>query len=139
MATREQVMGNWNQLKGKIKEHWGQLTDNDFKSAEGDFDQIVGVIQRKTGQARSQIEKFLGDISEDAEDMLGQATERAREYASQAGERVREATQQVRDHARDGFEGAQMLVRRHPAEAVAVAFGTGLVVGIIVGLASRSR
>ena len=40
---------------------------------------------------------------------------------------------------REGYEEAQRMVRRRPAESVAVAFGTGLVVGLIVGLVASSR
>jgi uncharacterized protein YjbJ (UPF0337 family) len=137
MATREQVLGNWNQLKGKVKEHWGQLTDNDLDTAKGNVDQLIGVIQKKTGEARGQVERFLDQLSDDAGGMVSQVTEKARDYMNQGAEAMRGATDQVREQAREGMESAQALVRQHPAEAVAVAFGTGLIVGIVCGLACR--
>jgi uncharacterized protein YjbJ (UPF0337 family) len=139
MATREQVLGNWNQLKGKVKEHWGQLTDRELDEVKGNVDQLIGLVQRKTGEARGQIEKFLDQLSDDVGGTMTQATEMAREYASQAAEAMHGATDQVREYAREGYESAQSMVRRHPAESVAVAFGTGLLFGVIVGLACRSR
>jgi uncharacterized protein YjbJ (UPF0337 family) len=150
MITREQVTGNWNQLKGKIKEHWGQLTDNELDQAKGNVDQLIGVIQNKTGKARGEIERFLDEISSGAGGAINQATERAREYANQAVERGREYASQAADRGREyasqagemmreRYGEAQDMVRRHPAESVAVAFGTGLVIGAIVGLMCRTR
>jgi uncharacterized protein YjbJ (UPF0337 family) len=139
MATREQVLGNWNQLKGKLKEHWGQLTDRDLDEVKGNADQLIGLLQRKTGEARGQIEKYLDQLSDDAGSAVVQATEMAREYMNQGAEAMRGAADQVREQYREGMENAQNLVRRHPAEAVAIAFGTGLIIGIVCGLASRGR
>jgi uncharacterized protein YjbJ (UPF0337 family) len=150
MATREQALGNWNQLKGKVKEHWGELTDRELDEVKGNIDQLIGLVQRKTGEARSQIEGYLDQLSDEAGGVFTQASEKAREYANQAAdamrgsaeqvrERAREGYEQVRERAVEGYEQAQTMVRRHPAEAVAVAFGTGLLMGLVVGLAARSR
>ena len=57
MSTQEKVMGNWNQFKGKVKQRWGQLTDDELSEVEGNFDQLVGLVQQKTGEARQQIER----------------------------------------------------------------------------------
>jgi uncharacterized protein YjbJ (UPF0337 family) len=139
MATREQVLGNWNQIKGIVKEQWGQLSDRELDDVKGNIDQLIGLVQKKTGESRHQIERFLDQLSEDAGGAFVHATDKAREYANQAADRLRDATDQVSEQAREGYEAAQSIVRRHPAEAVAVAFGTGLVVGVIVGLTCRSR
>jgi uncharacterized protein YjbJ (UPF0337 family) len=139
MSTQEKVMGNWNQLKGKVKQHWGQLTDDELQEVEGNIDQLVGLIQQKTGEARSQVERYITKLNEDAGGAFTQATETARQYADQATEALRGATDQIRDRGREGYEEAQRMVRRRPAESVAIAFGTGLVVGLIVGMVASSR
>jgi uncharacterized protein YjbJ (UPF0337 family) len=41
------VKGNWKQMTGKVKEEWGDLTDNEIREAEGDRDQLIGKIQAK--------------------------------------------------------------------------------------------
>ena len=51
MSTQEKVIGNWNQFKGKVKQRWGQLTDDELSEVEGHFDQLVGLVQQKTGEA----------------------------------------------------------------------------------------
>ena len=57
MSNRQQIMGHWNEVKGRLKEHWGELTDDDLQQAEGSTDQLVGVVQQKTGAARSEVER----------------------------------------------------------------------------------
>lgn len=139
MPTQEQVFGHWNQLKGKIKQHWGQLTDDELQEVEGQLDALIGLIQQKTGEARQHIETVIEELSDKYGDQFTQASETARQYVDQAGERLRGAADQVREQAAETYEDAQELFRRRPAESVAVAFGTGLLVGVIVGLVVRSR
>jgi uncharacterized protein YjbJ (UPF0337 family) len=51
------IEGNWKQMKGKIKEKWGRLTDDDLDVIEGHRDQLEGKIQERYGLARDQIRK----------------------------------------------------------------------------------
>jgi len=60
-ATRLKWEGRWDQLKGRVKEFWGQLTDDDLAEAEGDYDQLVGMIEERTGEQRAEIERRLGE------------------------------------------------------------------------------
>jgi uncharacterized protein YjbJ (UPF0337 family) len=139
MSTQQQLTGNWNQLKGMVKERWGQLTDDELQQVEGNYDQLVGLVQRKTGQARQQIERVLHELNEQSSGTLQSAVGTARQYASQATEAARGATQQLRRQAGERFDEAQHMVYEHPAESIAVAFGTGLLVGLIVGVFVGSR
>ena len=51
------IKGNWTQMTGKIKEEWGELTDDEITEAEGDRDQLIGKIQAKYGIAKEEAEK----------------------------------------------------------------------------------
>ena len=53
--------GNWKQFKGKAKEQWGKLTDDDMTVIEGKRDQLVGKIQERYGYEKDQAEKEVGD------------------------------------------------------------------------------
>ena len=55
--NREQFEGNWHQLKGKIKEKWGKLTDDDMTRINGKYEQFVGILQKKYGYTREQAER----------------------------------------------------------------------------------
>jgi uncharacterized protein YjbJ (UPF0337 family) len=51
------VQGNWKQLKGKVKEQWGKITDDDFDVIAGKRDQLLGRIQERHGISRDEAEK----------------------------------------------------------------------------------
>jgi len=57
--SEQKWQGRWEQLTGKAKKFWGNLTDDDFKKIEGDYEELVGVINEKTGEAREDIEARL--------------------------------------------------------------------------------
>lgn len=54
--------GKWDQGKGRVKEAWGALTDDDLDRTEGKFDRLVGTIKEKTGEGVDAIERKLHDI-----------------------------------------------------------------------------
>jgi uncharacterized protein YjbJ (UPF0337 family) len=139
MSTQEQMLGSWNQLKGKIKQRWGQLTDDELSEVEGNLDQLIGLVQQKTGEARQNIERVILRFNEETGGAFVHATETARQYADQATEALRGAADQMRERGRETYEEAQAMVRRRPAESVAAAFGAGILVGVIVGLVIGSR
>ena len=51
------VEGNWKQFKGRVKEKWGNLTDDDLDKIEGNRDQLEGKIQERYGIAKDQVRK----------------------------------------------------------------------------------
>ena len=140
MAINAQALqGQWNQVKGQVRERWGQLTDDDLQIHGGNIDQLVGRIQQRTGETRDVIEKYLTDLTARGSSAVAQATEAVSNYAQQASDRFRDRYGDLSDQARDRFDHAQDIVRQNPSQSVATAFGIGLVAGLIVGLALRSR
>jgi uncharacterized protein YjbJ (UPF0337 family) len=55
--NREQFEGNWHQLKGKLKEKWGKLTNDDIEIINGEYEQFLGILQQKYGYSKEQAEK----------------------------------------------------------------------------------
>ena len=53
------IEGNWNQAKGKVKEQWGKLTDDDLATISGKRDQLAGKLQERYGMAKDEVEKHL--------------------------------------------------------------------------------
>ena len=49
--------GDWNITKGKLKQKWAKLTDDDLQFAEGKHDELLGRIQKRTGETREAVEK----------------------------------------------------------------------------------
>lgn len=61
-SWQDKLRGNWNQAKGKLKQEYGELTDDDLTYAEGQEDELMGRIQEKTGQAKESIKKFIDSL-----------------------------------------------------------------------------
>jgi uncharacterized protein YjbJ (UPF0337 family) len=61
MMDWNRVEGNWKQTKGKIKEKWGQLTDDDLTQINGKRDQLEGLIQERYGIAKDRARKDVED------------------------------------------------------------------------------
>ena len=63
MTTLE-IKGDWNIIKGKLKQKWAKLTDDDLQFVEGKQEELLGRIQKRTGETREAVEKAIKD-SED--------------------------------------------------------------------------
>lgn len=53
------VKGSWNELKGKLKQAYGELTDNDLKYEEGKEDELLGRLQKKTGKSKDDLKSWF--------------------------------------------------------------------------------
>ena len=53
------VEGNWNEIKGKLKQKYGDLTDNDLTFAEGKEDELYGRLQKKLGKTKDEIKSEI--------------------------------------------------------------------------------
>jgi uncharacterized protein YjbJ (UPF0337 family) len=60
MNTLE-MKGNWNIIKGKLKQRWARLTDDDLQYVEGKENELVGRIQKRTGESREQVQKAIDE------------------------------------------------------------------------------
>jgi len=58
------IEGNWKQFKGKIKETWGELTDDELDQIAGKRDVLLGKIQEKYGIAQDEADKRIKDFEE---------------------------------------------------------------------------
>ncbi|MBS0249484.1 MAG: CsbD family protein [Proteobacteria bacterium] len=55
----DRIEGNWKQFSGKVKEKWGQLTDDDLAKANGNREQLEGIIQERYGYGKDQAKQEL--------------------------------------------------------------------------------
>ena len=139
MVNTQELQGSWNRVRGKIKEKWGNLTDDDLQVQGGNFEQLIGTIQQKTGESREAIERYLEDWSGQAAATMSRVTEKVGQYAQEIGPRAREQYQQVAEQVGEGYRQVQRAVRSNPTRSIAWTFGAGLMLGVVVGLSLRSR
>lgn len=69
----DQVEGNWRIFKGKVREKWGKLTDDELDTIAGRRDRLIGIIQKQYGLAREEAERQVNDFSTGLrdEDLIG--------------------------------------------------------------------
>jgi uncharacterized protein YjbJ (UPF0337 family) len=150
MVNTQVLQGQWTQVRGQLKKKWGQLTDDDLRFANGNLDQLIGKIQQKTGEGRDAVEGFLDELTSQGASAVAHATEAAGQYARQAVEGARDGINRVSEGAREGYnrisgefergyDVSREFVRHNPARSVGTAFGVGVLLGVVVGLALRSR
>jgi uncharacterized protein YjbJ (UPF0337 family) len=61
-STSLKLKGNWNELKGKVKQQYANLTDDDLLYEEGKEDELYGRIQKKTGQSKDEVKKWIDKL-----------------------------------------------------------------------------
>jgi len=59
--NQDRIQGRWKQFKGKVKEQWGRLTDDDLDVIAGRRDQLLGRIQQRHGLARDEADRQVRD------------------------------------------------------------------------------
>ena len=69
------LAGNWKQFRGKIKEQWGKLTDDELDQIDGKRDQMVGLLQKQYGyskeDAQAEYDDFVDTLNEDQRELAG--------------------------------------------------------------------
>lgn len=139
--TTSQLQSDWNSLKGRLKQRFGQLTDDDLTFVEGKVDELLGRLQERLGVSRDDLNAMLDDLAaqgasafahakakatEVADDLKHRATEFGEDIKTQGAAAYDETRQRVRGLWEDGEE----YVRAHPRESVLVAIAVGFVAGI---------
>jgi uncharacterized protein YjbJ (UPF0337 family) len=60
--TKLSIKGNWNEVKGKLKQQYGQLTDDDLTFEEGKEDELLGRMQKRLGKSKEELRDFIERI-----------------------------------------------------------------------------
>jgi uncharacterized protein YjbJ (UPF0337 family) len=61
-VNKDEFEGKWLQLRGAVKNKWGQLTDNELDQIQGNYDMLIGKVQEKYGQTREAIDRQLDEL-----------------------------------------------------------------------------
>jgi uncharacterized protein YjbJ (UPF0337 family) len=61
-STKLKLKGTWNEVKGKIKQEYADLTDDDLKYEEGQDDELIGRLQQKTGKAKDAVINWIQSL-----------------------------------------------------------------------------
>lgn len=128
----------WDQIKQQIFQRWTEITDNDFSQFRGGAEELIRLIEQKTGQAREQIESYLNGISPD-QDFIRSMKHWAIEHAKTASQTAQTMAQAASKEARAGYIQTKRMVHNNPMESLLVGVGVGLVAGVVGGLLLRQK
>jgi uncharacterized protein YjbJ (UPF0337 family) len=135
MVNQQVLAGKWNEVRGKLKEKWGKLSDDDLRTFNGNVEQLVGQIQRKTGESRAAIEDFLGEVADETASAAANLRDMVEEGAATAADTARQGFEALRH----GYSEAERTVQQRPAQSLAIAFGLGVAAGVGLALLFRER
>jgi len=136
-----QVEGNWKQVRGTVKKHWGKLTDSDLTAIGGRREELEGKIQERYGYSKDHVRKELEEWYESVRSELDRSRE---EWADQIDtiradlEKLTSTVSRVantqlgraQEKAVEAAQQAEQAVRRNPTSALAIAFGVGFLFGV---------
>ena len=139
MISQQTLQGNWNEIKGMLRSKWGALTDDDVTVFNGNVEQLMGTIQRKTGEARESVEQFFEQFNFNGASAINRASESVRAGTQQAVDAFQETSHRATASVREGYAEVEDMVRQRPIESLAVCFGAGVITGVVVSLLLRWR
>ena len=129
------VEGNWKQMRGRVKERWGELTDDDLTAIAGRRDRLEGVIQERYGYAKERARREIEDWYRSLESNLAEQINALRsgiQTLSSTVERIaREQLPHAHTTATGAIKQAEDVVKRNPLLSVAIALGLGLLIGVL--------
>lgn len=140
----------WNQVKGKLRQRFAQLTDDDLEFAKGKGEEMLGRLESKLGMAREDLTDLLNELKSDSAPMrfkMDQAKERvgsiagdlkarvshaAGDFKSVATTQAERAYGKAREGAKTWVDDGAEFVRERPREALLGALAAGFVVGLLI-------
>ena len=135
------VEGDWKRMKGKVKEQWGLLTDDDLTAIGGRKDQLEGKIQERYGYGKDQVRKEIdswfsstalvaNDNAEELADQIEAIRADIQSLTSTVSRVANKQLGQAQDKAVKAMSNAEEAIRENPVSAVAIAAGLGFLFGI---------
>ena len=133
------IDGSWNQIKGKLRQQFGQLTDDDVSFVEGKGDELLGRLQSKLGMGADQLNDLLNELKDELSAAGANGHEGVASLKAAAGRladnikgQAGDVYEQTRQKARTLHEDAEEYVRRNPRQALLTAIAAGFVAGLLI-------
>src|SRR5580698_3318660 len=146
MIAQDVLEGKWHTIRGKLKSKWAKLTDDDLLNVDGGIEQLIGKIQRRTGESREAIEHFIDQaasasdrVSHTVHESLDKAQQAVSQSLDSANQAAHETAHRVAERVRGRYQDAEQAIHDRPAQAMMVAFGVGLVSGLGLALVLKSH
>jgi ElaB/YqjD/DUF883 family membrane-anchored ribosome-binding protein len=128
MIDRQALEDHWNELVRYLKQRWSEVGEKELQQTRGDVQQLLTLLQSKTGWTRERIEADLD-----------QWINRGKTLAEQAVDAARGLAQNAAGRARRGYEESEHMIQERPMGSALVVLGVGVLAGLLLSVALRSR
>jgi len=140
----------WDQIKGKLRQRFAQLADDDLEFAKGKGEEMLGRLEAKLGMVREDLTDLLNEMKSETAPVrfqIDEAKEKAQAVAGDLKTRVTHAAEDLKSAATVQAERAYTrarqevttwtddgteYVRQHPRESILAAFAAGFVIGLLI-------
>ena len=130
----DRLEGDWKQLKGRAKERWGKLTDDDLTAISGRRAQLEGKIQERygyaKGQARKEIEDWYRSTDSHLADEIDNIRTEIQNLTSSVGRIANKQIGRAQVRATEAARDVEAAITRNPLTAIAIAVGLGFLFGV---------
>ena len=130
----DRLEGDWKQLKGRAKERWGKLTDDDLTVISERRAQLEGKIQERYGYAKSQARKEIEDWYRSTDSHLADEIDNIRteiqNLTSSVGRIANKQIGRAQVRATEAAHDVEAAIMRNPLTAIAIAVGLGFLFGV---------
>lgn len=109
------IEGNWEQLKGKIKNQWGNLTDKDIDKMNGSYEALAGKIKESYGSSKEEIEKQMKEV-----------------ISAFNSSDMKKMAENSLDKIKDKFEDSMKYVKENPVKSILISLACGILFSKIV-------
>ena len=137
------IEGDWKQLKGTAKQHWGRLTDDDLAAINGRREELEGKLQERYGYAKDRIKREIEDwaselragarkVANDADlaDEIDAIRADLQHLTATLGDVAKRQTGRAQDTAVEAMHRAESYIKQNPLQAVAIAGALGFLYGL---------
>ena len=136
------VEGNWKQVKGNVKRHWGKLTDADLVAIDGRRQELESKLQERYGYTKDRVRKEIDDWYSSTSSQLSETREELADQidairadierlTSTVGRMANKQLNRAQDKVIETANQTEQAIRQNPLSTVAIAFGLGFLYGVI--------
>ncbi|CAM4467954.1 MAG: hypothetical protein LEGION0398_MBIBDBAK_01022 [Legionellaceae bacterium] len=134
MMNQEQIQGKFKQLKGKAKQQWSRLTDEDFQ--EGSVDRLVGRITELYGITKAEAQKAMDDLMGNLEGGITGKVHKISDdlsgYVEQGQKKLEDVAHNIKEQSQEWYESIDKCMKEKPIASLAVALGVGALLGLLL-------
>lgn len=121
------VEGNWDELKGKLKKHWGKLSDDDITQIGGSYDKLVGKLKKAYGYADDKIieqvksfldESDINDVKDKFENGAENIWENAKDLKDRFQKNILDSYENIKNKSIDMEEDVVKYIKTNPVKSV---------------------